>query len=93
MKKTYRIAAIPGDGIGHEVMPEGINVLQAAALRWDLDISFENIEWASCEYYQHHGQMMPNDWQRQLQCFDAIYLVRLAGLRPCQTTFRCGGRC
>lgn len=73
MKKTYRIAAIPGDGIGHEVMPEGINVLQAAALRWDLDISFENIEWASCEYYQHHGQMMPNDWQRQLQCFDAIY--------------------
>ncbi len=73
MKKTYRIAAIPGDGISHEVMPEGINVLQAAALRWDLDISFENIEWASCEYYQHHGQMMPNDWQRQLQCFDAIY--------------------
>ncbi|MBQ4924156.1 MULTISPECIES: tartrate dehydrogenase [Citrobacter] len=73
MKKTYRIAAIPGDGIGKEVLPEGIHVLQAAAERWGLSLSFEQIEWASCEYYAHHGKMMPDDWREQLQSFDAIY--------------------
>lgn len=61
MKKTWRIAAIPGDGIGKEVLPEGIHVLQAAAERWGLSLSFEQMEWASCEYYAHHGKMMPDD--------------------------------
>lgn len=65
MKKTCRIAAIPGDGIGKEVLPEGIRVLQAAAERWDLSLSFEQIEWASCEYYTRHGKMMPDDWHEQ----------------------------
>ncbi|HBX3745522.1 TPA: tartrate dehydrogenase, partial [Klebsiella pneumoniae subsp. pneumoniae] len=73
MKKTCRIAAIPGDGIGKEVLPEGIRVLQAAAQRWDLSLSFEQMEWASCEYYAHYGKMMPDDWREQLQGFDAIY--------------------
>ncbi|HHK8962652.1 TPA: isocitrate/isopropylmalate family dehydrogenase [Escherichia coli] len=68
-----RIAAIPGDGIGKEVLPEGIRVLQAAAERWGFDLSFEQMEWASCEYYSHHGKMMPDDWHEQLSRFDAIY--------------------
>lgn len=72
-EKTCRIAAIPGDGIGKEVLPEGIRVLQAAEQRWDLSLSFEQMEWASCEYYAHHGKMMPDDWREQLQGFDAIY--------------------
>nr|VUD28804.1 Tartrate dehydrogenase [Raoultella sp. NCTC 9187] len=59
MKKTWRIAAIPGDGIGKEVLPEGIRVLQAAAERWELALSFEQIDWASCDYYARHGKMMP----------------------------------
>lgn len=46
MMKTMRIAAIPGDGIGKEVLPEGIRVLQAAAERWGFDLSFEQMEWA-----------------------------------------------
>ncbi|HFZ1292675.1 TPA: isocitrate/isopropylmalate family dehydrogenase, partial [Klebsiella pneumoniae] len=54
-------------------LPEGIRVLQAAAQRWDLSLSFEQMEWASCEYYAHHGKMMPDDWREQLQGFDAIY--------------------
>ena len=62
MSKSYKIAAIPGDGIGQEVMPEGIRVLQAAAARWDLSLEFETFEWASCDYYLQHGQMMPDDW-------------------------------
>lgn len=63
MMKTMRIAAIPGDGIGKEVLPEGIRVLQAAAERWGFALSFEQMEWASCEYYSHHGKMMPDDWR------------------------------
>ena len=50
MNKTLRIAAIPGDGIGKEVLPEGVRVLQAAAERWGLALSFEYFEWASCDY-------------------------------------------
>lgn len=73
MSKTYKIAAIPGDGIGREVLPEGIRVLQAAAARWDLSLEFATFEWASCDYYQHHGQMMPDDWFEQLKGLDAIY--------------------
>ena len=73
MKKTYRIAAIAGDGIGQEVIPEGIRVLQAAASTWGLSLEFEHIEWASCEYYQHHGKMMPDNWFEHLKSFDAIY--------------------
>ena len=61
------------DGIGREVLPEGIRVLQAAAARWDLSLEFDTFEWASCDYYQHHGQMMPGDWFEQLKGFDAIY--------------------
>ncbi len=90
MMKTMRIAAIPGDGIGKEVLPEGIRVLQAAAERWGFALSFEQMEWASCEYYSHHGKMMPDDWHEQLSRFDAIYFEcrRLAGHRL--TIFRCG---
>ncbi len=83
MKKTCRIAAIPGDGIGKEVLPEGIRVLQAAAQRWDLSLSFEQMEWASCEYYAHHGKMMPDDWREQsagLRCY-LLRRRRLAGYR------------
>ncbi|MDX7986861.1 tartrate dehydrogenase [Xenorhabdus sp. 12] len=73
MKKLFKIAAIPGDGIGHEVLPEGVRVLQAVAAKWDLHLSFEYFEWASCDYYLKHGAMMPEDWFKQLTAFDAIY--------------------
>ena len=73
MTKTFRIAAIPGDGIGKEVMPEGLRVLEAAARRFDIALKFEHIEWASCDYHAKTGQMMPGDWKAQLQGMDAIY--------------------
>lgn len=72
-KKTYRIAAIPGDGIGKEVMPEGLRVLQAAAARFGFGLDVTPIEWASCDYYVEHGQMMPTDWKAQLMGMDALY--------------------
>jgi len=72
-KKTYRIAAIPGDGIGKEVMPEGLRVLQASAARFGFTLDVTPIEWASCDYYAEHGQMMPNDWKARLMGMDALY--------------------
>jgi tartrate dehydrogenase/decarboxylase/D-malate dehydrogenase len=72
MSATFDIAVIPGDGIGKEVMPEGLRVLEAAARRFDIGLRFMRVDWASCDYYRQHGQMMPDDWKAQLQDVDAI---------------------
>ena len=73
MSRQLKIAVIPGDGIGKEVMPEGLRTLQAAAKRFDLDLAFTPIEWASCDYYAGHGKMMPDDWKARLEGQDAVY--------------------
>jgi len=70
---SYRIAVIPGDGIGKEVMPEGIRVLEAAATRFGFELNFEEYDW-SCETYHAIGQMMPDDGLERLADYDAIYL-------------------
>jgi tartrate dehydrogenase/decarboxylase / D-malate dehydrogenase len=72
MIRSYRIAVIPGDGIGVEVMPEGLRALEAVSHRFGIRFDFKHIEWASCDYYAQHGQMMPDDWKAQLQDCDAI---------------------
>jgi tartrate dehydrogenase/decarboxylase/D-malate dehydrogenase len=73
MTKTLKIAAIAGDGIGKEVMPEGLRVLEAAARRFDFGLEYHHFEWASCDYYLEHGKMMPDDWKEQLSGMDAIF--------------------
>jgi tartrate dehydrogenase/decarboxylase/D-malate dehydrogenase len=73
MSRHHKIAVIPGDGIGKEVMPEGLRVLQAAARRFGFALDLTHIEWASCDYHQQTGQMMPDDWKSQLQGMDALY--------------------
>jgi tartrate dehydrogenase/decarboxylase/D-malate dehydrogenase len=73
MTKTYKIAVIPGDGIGKEVMPEGLRCLDAVARQEDIDFEFIHIDWASCDWYQKTGQMMPSDWFDQVAGLDAIY--------------------
>ena len=72
MTRTYRIAAIPGDGIGKEVMPEGLRVLQAAATRFGIALDITPIDWASCDWYARTGQMMPDDWKAQIGGMDAL---------------------
>jgi tartrate dehydrogenase/decarboxylase/D-malate dehydrogenase len=72
MTTPHRIAAIPGDGIGQEVMPEGLRVLQAAASRFDIPLQITPIAWASCDHHQRTGQMMPDDWKAQIGGMDAI---------------------
>jgi tartrate dehydrogenase/decarboxylase / D-malate dehydrogenase len=71
--KTHRIAAIPGDGIGQEVVAEGIRVARAAAEAFGFGIAFEELPWSS-RYYLEHGRMMPEDALARLAGFDAIYL-------------------
>ena len=72
MSQRYRIAVIPGDGIGKEVMPEALRVLDAASRRFGFTLELTPIDWASCDWYAQHGQMMPDDWKAQLQPMDAL---------------------
>jgi tartrate dehydrogenase/decarboxylase/D-malate dehydrogenase len=71
--KNFQIAVIPGDGIGKEVVPEGIRVLEAAGRRFGLQFSWRQFDW-SCETYRQTGKMMPDDGLQQLRGFDAIFL-------------------
>ena len=68
-----KIAVIAGDGIGTEVIPEGLRVLDMAARRFDVPLSFDHFDFASCDYFARHGQMMPDDWKTQIGSHDAIY--------------------
>ncbi len=70
---THRIAVIPGDGIGTEVVPEGIRVLEKAARKFGIDFAWREFDW-SCETYARTGRMMPEDGLDQLRPFDAIFL-------------------
>jgi len=71
--KTHKIAVIAGDGIGKEVMPEGVRAVQAAARKFNINLEFTTLDYANCDYYAKHGEMMPPDWYEQLMRFEAIY--------------------
>ncbi|NQV57678.1 MAG: tartrate dehydrogenase, partial [Rhodospirillales bacterium] len=70
---TYKIALIPGDGIGREVVPEGVRVLDAAAAKFDISFIWDEYDW-SCEVYHKTGAMMPEDGLAQISGHDAVYL-------------------
>jgi tartrate dehydrogenase/decarboxylase/D-malate dehydrogenase len=71
--KTHRIAVIPGDGIGREVVPEGIRVLEAAGARFGISFAWDELPW-SCAYYAETGRMMPEDGLERIRHHDAIFL-------------------
>lgn len=71
--RSYTLAVIPGDGIGLEVVPEGLRVLEAAADIHGFSLNLENHDFSSCDYYRRHGQMMPDDWRDRLIGRDAIF--------------------
>jgi len=70
---TQRIAVIAGDGIGKETMPEGLRVLEAAATRFGIDLKFDHFDFSSWDYYEKHGQMLPDNWKDQIGGHDAIF--------------------
>jgi tartrate dehydrogenase/decarboxylase/D-malate dehydrogenase len=73
MITTHRIAVIAGDGIGTEVMPEGIRVLEAVASKYNIPLQFDHFDFSSCDYFEKHGKMLPDDWKEQIGGHDAIY--------------------
>ncbi|MCK5326876.1 MAG: tartrate dehydrogenase, partial [Woeseiaceae bacterium] len=73
MNASINVAVIPGDGIGKEVMPEGMRVLEAAGSKHGIDFRWKEFDW-SCETYLKTGRMMPEDGIEQLRAFDTVYL-------------------
>jgi tartrate dehydrogenase/decarboxylase/D-malate dehydrogenase len=73
MRKKHHIAVIAGDGIGKEVMPEGLRVLDAAARKFGIDLQFDHFDFSSWDYYEKHGKMLPDNWKDQIGGHDAIY--------------------
>jgi tartrate dehydrogenase/decarboxylase/D-malate dehydrogenase len=72
-KSTHRIAVIAGDGIGKETVPEGLRVLEAVAGRFGIGLQFDHFDFASWDWYERHGQMLPDDWKAQIGGHDAIF--------------------
>ena len=70
---THRIAVIAGDGVGTEVMPEGLRVLEAVASRFDIGVAFDHFDFASWPYYERHGSMLPADWKERIGGHDAVF--------------------
>ena len=73
MTKNHRIAVIPGDGIGNEVVPAALKVLDAVCEKFSINLEFDHFDFASCTYYQEHSQMMPDDWKDRIGSHDAIF--------------------
>ncbi|HEV2566283.1 MAG TPA: tartrate dehydrogenase [Microvirga sp.] len=72
-RKRYRLAVIPGDGIGKETTPEGVRVLEAAAKKFGFDLQLDHFDFSSYDYYAKHGRMLPEDWKEQIGSHDAIF--------------------
>jgi len=72
-RRTHRIAVIPGDGIGKEVVPEGVRVLEAAARQFGFELRLDHFDFACADYYLKHGKMMPDDWKQKIGGHDAIF--------------------
>jgi len=70
---SHKIAVIAGDGIGKEVMPEGLRVLQTAASKFNIPLQFEHFDFSSWDYYEQHGKMLPDNWKDLIGGHDAIY--------------------
>ncbi len=68
----HKIAVIPGDGIGREVMPEGVRVLEAVGAKYGIGFEFKEFDW-SCDWYKQHGRMCPDEAPEILKQFDAVY--------------------
>ena len=71
--RVYNVAVIPGDGIGKEVVPEGLRVLEAAAKKFGFELRQDHFDFASYDYYAKHDRMMPEDWKEKIGSHDAIF--------------------
>ena len=72
-KNRYNIAVIPGDGIGKEVVPEALKVLEKVSAKHDINLNFDHFNFSSYDYFSKNGQMMPDDWKQQIGSHDALF--------------------
>ena len=70
---VHRIAVIAGDGIGKEVMPEGVRAVVTAASKFNINLELTHLDWACAAYYLKNGRMMPEDWFERLKGYEAIF--------------------
>jgi tartrate dehydrogenase/decarboxylase / D-malate dehydrogenase len=70
--KTYKIAVVNGDGVGHEIVPAGIEVMDKVAEKYGFNLEYQTFPWGA-GYYKEHGDFMPGDGMEILRKFDAIY--------------------
>jgi tartrate dehydrogenase/decarboxylase/D-malate dehydrogenase len=89
----HRIAVVAGDGIGKEVMPEGLHVMDAAARKFGIDLQFDHFDFSSWDYYEKHGKMLPDNWKDQIGGHEAIYFGAVGWPEKLPTMFPCGARC
>ena len=71
--KEYKIASIAGDGIGKEVVPEALKILKEVANQHQFKLKIDEFDFSSCDYYEKHGKMLPDDWKQQIGNHDAIF--------------------
>ncbi|MBN9062930.1 MAG: tartrate dehydrogenase [Rhizobiales bacterium 65-9] len=71
--RKYRIAVIAGDGVGKEVVPEGVRALEKAASTFGFQLELDHFDFASWDYYARHDRMMPEDWKEKIGSHDAIF--------------------
>ena len=90
--RVYNIAVIPGDGIGKEVVPEGVRALEAAAKKFGFELRQDHFDFASYDYYAKHERMMPEDWKDKIGGTMRSSSARSAGRRKFPIIFRCGAR-
>lgn len=74
LNQKIKVAVIAGDGIGEEVVPEGVRVLRAISQKLDFHCVVDFMDWGNCDYYLQHGRMMPKDWKSTLMAYDAVFL-------------------
>jgi tartrate dehydrogenase/decarboxylase/D-malate dehydrogenase len=87
-RKAWNIAVLPGDGIGEEVIAATMPVVEAAAGRCGLELTYSALEWPSTAWHRNTGQMMPDDALEQLQRFDAMLLGALGDPGPASDSDR-----
>ena len=93
MTRTYDIAVIPGDGIGKEVVPEGVRVLEAAAKKFGFELQPGLVRLRLLRLLRQARRMMPEDWKEQIGAHDAIFFGAVGWPAKSRTTSRCGARC
>jgi len=71
--KTYKIASIQGDGIGKEVVPAAHKVLKKISEQHQFKLVVDEFDFSSCDYYEKHGKMLPDDWKEKIEKHDAIF--------------------